>query len=170
MGNWAITWAFDFLLYPLVISTYGLLWGAPIMTFFSFLICYISILFYDGTKKDWLGIETIKSLEDFSPIKAPKDGIARLIISIINTVGKFTAWIMKKSDAIAMIILSIKFDPFITVVHIRHGSHQYNGLSKRDWKVFITSLIIGNLYWSLAVFMGITVFEALWKFAVNLVS
>ena len=168
LGNWAITWAFDFLLYPFVISTYGLLIGAPVMTFLSFLICYASILFYDGTKRDWLGIETIKGLEEFNSLPIPNYVIGKIFVSIINAVGNATAWVMKKSDALAMVILSIKFDPFITVIHIRHGAHQYNGLSKRDWKVFLVSLLIGNAYWTLAVYMGITLFEVLWRFGAGL--
>lgn len=93
------------------------------------------------------------------PLSIPKNSVAKIIVVILNGVGKATSWLMKKSDTILMVILSIKFDPFITVVHIRHGAHQYNGLSWRDWKVFIASLIIGNVYWALAVYMGITLFE-----------
>ncbi len=161
LGNLAITWAFDFILYPFVIVKYGLLIGAPIMTVFSFLICYTIILFYDFTKKDWLGIETLKGLEEFAPKAVPKNLFGRLLVTVFNFVGEWTAWFMRKSDILLMIILSIRFDPFITVVHIRHGAHQYNGLSKRDWKVFIISLIIGNTYWALAVYMGITIVEAI---------
>lgn len=159
LGNWAITWGFDFVLYPFVISQYGVIYGALIMLFFSFTICYATILFYDGTRRDWLGIETIKGIKDFVPLSIPKNSVAKIIVVILNGVGKATSWLMKKSDTILMVILSIKFDPFITVVHIRHGAHQYNGLSWRDWKVFIASLIIGNVYWALAVYMGITLFE-----------
>lgn len=133
------------------------------MTLFSFLLCYSLILFYDWAKKDWIGLETLKEIEDFESKPLPDNQIGKIVISIINIIGELSAWVMKKSDAILLIVLSIKFDPFITVLHIRHGAHQYNGLSKRDWKVFITSLIIGNVYWTLAVYMGITLVEAIWK-------
>ncbi len=55
--------------------------------------------------------------------------------------------------------------PFL-VTYMRHGAHQYNGLSKRDWWIFITSTVIGNVYWTLAVYMGITLVEKLWQLAV----
>ncbi len=162
LGNWAMTWAFDFVLYPFVIAKYGLILGTPLLTILSFIICYATILFYDYSKKDWLGIETLKSLKEFIPRPLPKNIIGKLIVSIINWIGKYSAWLMKKSDVVLMILLSIRFDPFITVVHIRHGAHQFNGLSKRDWKVFMTSLIIGNAYWALAVYMGISIVEIIW--------
>ncbi len=166
-GKWAISWAFDFLLYPVVLSTYGILVGGVVMTFLSFLLCYGLILFYDGTKKDWLGIETLKEIEDFKPRPLPENEFKRSIIKIINYIGEISAWIMKKSDAVLLIFLSIKFDPFITVIHIRHGAHQFNGLSKRDWKIFITSIIIGNAYWTLAVYLGITIVQAIWNFIIK---
>ena len=169
LGNWAETWAFDFVLYPFAISVYGILFGGLILTLLSFIVCYAKILFYDGTKKDWLGIETLKGIEDFVPKPVPKNGMGRLLIPIINSIGNISAWLMKKSDAFLMVVLSVKFDPFVTVIHIRHGSHQYNGLSKRDWRVFITSLIIGNVYWTLAVYMGITLAEAGWRYLTALI-
>lgn len=164
LGNWLITWCFDFLLYPFVIARSGIIYGGFIMTFLSFIICYLSILFYDGTKKDWLGIETIKSVEEFQPKKLPSFFLYRYATQIFNLIGFTLAFLMKKSDLLLMIVLSIKFDPFITVLHIRHGSHQYNGLSARDWKVFLISLLIGNIYWTLAVYMGISLFELVFNY------
>ena len=58
---------------------------------------------------------------------------------------------------------SIKYDAFITTAYMRHGSHQFNGLTKRDWKIFGLSLFISNLYWTLASFMGVTLIEYAWK-------
>ncbi|MEI8230471.1 MAG: hypothetical protein WCG83_05055 [Candidatus Peregrinibacteria bacterium] len=168
LGNWAITWAFDFLLYPYVIFRFGLFYGAPLMTFLSFLICYATILFYDATKKDWLGIETIKGIREFIPKEVPESGIGRMVIKIGNRIGKWSSWLLKRSDAFLMVVLSIKFDPFITVIHIRHGAHQFNGLTKRDWKIFLLSLLIGNAYWTLTVLMGITLVEAVWQFVVKI--
>ena len=162
-GKWALSWAFDFILYPFILALFGFFGGTVIMTILSFIVSYGLILFYDRTKKDWLGIETLKEIEDFIPRQIPECGISKYWTSIINLVGESSAWLMKKSDTFLLVVLSIKFDPFITVIQIRHGAHQYNGLSKRDWKIFITSVIIGNLYWAIAVFMGITLAEALWK-------
>jgi hypothetical protein len=32
-------------------------------------------------------------------------------------------------------------------------------MNNRDWKIFIGSLILGNAYWTLACYMGITLVE-----------
>lgn len=168
LGNWLITWTFDFILYPTILAIYGLVTGTLLMTVLSFIVCYITILFYDGTKKDWLGIETVKEIKNFVPRGLSNLKLLNFFILTFNHIGEFASWIMKKSDVFFMIALSIKFDPFITVIHIRHGAHQYNGLSKRDWIVFITSLIIGNLYWALAVYLGITIFDYFWKFFLSI--
>lgn len=118
------------------------------MLFLSFVICYATFLFYDWSKKDWLGIETIKGLREYEGRRKT---------------GKFVSWILRQSMPLALFILSIKFDPFITTVYLRPGAHNYAGLSQRDWKIFISSLLIGNGYWTLASFMGITIFEWAWK-------
>jgi hypothetical protein len=65
-----------------------------------------------------------------------------------------------------MLYLSIKEDAFRAVIYMRHGSHQYNGMSRRDWKIFLASLMIANVYWTLAAYMGISVVEWLWKVVV----
>lgn len=153
-ANWVMVWTFDFILYPFVIYIYGILWGGLVMMILSFLVCYATIIFYDWAEKDWIGIETLKGIKKLEPK---------------NSIGKYLTKLIRKSDSLAMIILSIQFDPFITVTYLRHGAHQYNGLSKRDWKIFITSLIISNVYWTLAAFMGITLVEALWRLIVEFV-
>jgi hypothetical protein len=142
--NWMITWGFDLILYPSVIYFFGILWGSIIMIALSFLICYATIIFYDITKKDWIGIESIKGLKELNPDSRTK---------------KLVSWIAKKSDPVALVLLSIHFDPFITVAYMRHGAHKYNGLSKRDWVIFIISLAIGNLYWIFAVVMGLSIIQ-----------
>ena len=40
---------------------------------------------------------------------------------------------------------------------------KFNGMGKREWIIFTGSLIIGNAYWTLACYMGITLFEWVWK-------
>lgn len=150
LANWAMTWGFDFGIYPFVIYTYGILWGGLVMTALSFLVCYATILFYDWAKKDWIGIETLKGIRE-SDSK--------------NMIGKIGAWIMRKGDLAVMLFLSINFDPFITVAYMRQGANHFQGLSARDWKIFIASLVIGNAYWTLAVYMGITLVQLLWQYA-----
>ena len=148
LANWLLNWGFNFLLYPFFIYIFGPLYGGLIMVGLSFILCYALILFYDWTKKDWIGIETLKGVKELNPQKKS---------------GKFISWLAKKGDPAVLIFLSIKFDPFVTVAYMRHGAHKYNGMSKRDWLIFMCSLIIGDIYWVTTVYMGITIFGLLWK-------
>lgn len=133
------TLAFDYFLYPFIIYKFGILRGGVAMTALSFIACFLTMKFYDWSKRDWLGIEAIKSLKEYKG----------------NTkAGHLISRIMKKGDLAAFLFLSLYYDPFITTAYMRHGA--YNGMSKRDWKIFIGSLILGNAYWTLACFMGIT--------------
>ena len=115
------------------------------MTIISAIVCYATLKFYDWSKKDWLGIETVKSLKGY-------DGSKRI--------GRITAWALRKSDPLVFLFLSIKFDPFITTAYLRKG--QFSGMSKRDWKIFIGSLLFSNAYWTLTCYIGITLFEWGW--------
>jgi len=117
------------------------------MTLLSFLICWATLLFYDWAKKDWLGIETIKALKDY----AGDSYFARAL-----------QWAVKKGDAALLVILSVWTDPFVTVAYLRQGAHQYNGLSARDWRIFMLSLIIGNGLWSVTLFTGMSAAEYAW--------
>lgn len=146
LANWLMVNGFNLLLYPYIIWKLGILNGGLAMTILSFLVCYATILFYDWSKKDWLGIETIKSIKEYEGNKS---------------IGRFTAWIMKKSDPVIFLFLSLKFDPFITTAYMRHG--KFNGMSKRDWSIFMGSLVVSNVYWTLACFMGVTLLEWGWQ-------
>jgi hypothetical protein len=148
LGNSLIANGFDYVLYPWVIWTLGPLHGAAMMTVLSFLICWATLLFYDWAKKDWLGIETIKQLKEYR-------GASRL--------ARVLGWAAAKGDAALLVILSVWTDPFVTVAYLRQGAHQYNGMSARDWKIFMLSLAIGNAYWSVALFTGISAAEYAWS-------
>lgn len=148
LGNWLMVYGFDFVLYPYVLYKYGTTQGWIIMTIASFLLCLLTLWFYDWSKKDWIGLETIKSLRD--------DGQK-------SELGKMTAWALQKSDPVILIFLSLKFDPLITALYMRKGASQFNGLSGRDWKIFGTSLVISNFYWGLMVLAGIDIFQWIWE-------
>lgn len=56
-----------------------------------------------------------------------------------------------------LLSISIKENAFITMIYLRNGSHQYNGMARRDWRNFLASLAIANIYWTLAAYMRISV-------------
>ena len=118
------------------------------MTFLAAVINILCLKIYDWSKRDWLGIETLKEMKGYK-------GKSRLMW--------FMSGMLKKSDLAAFFILSIKEDAFIAMVYLRHGSHQYNGMSARDWRIFLASLAVANVYWTLASYMGISLVEWAWK-------
>jgi hypothetical protein len=138
--------AFDYLLYPFVIFKLGILKGGIVMTFLAFIANIITMTFYDWSKRDWLGIEAIKELKTYSGNRMMR---------------RFTSWILKRSSPVIFLFLTLRYDAFTTTAYLRHG--KFNGMSKRDWTIFMGSLIISNAYWTLACYMGITLFEWGWK-------
>lgn len=140
-ANAVMVYGFDFLLYPYVIYHYGALHGGLIMALASFAICLLAFRLYDWLQRDWLGIEAIKRLK-----QGGEGRFARVL-----------SWALKKGDPAVLVLLSIKFDPFIATLYLRNGA--YNGLSARDWRVFLSSFAIANAYWIAAIVLGITVVE-----------
>ena len=154
LTNQIIDYAFDFILYPFIIWQFGLVYGFIIMVPLSFVACYLTILLYDWLKRDWLTIETIKEIKEYEGN---------------NRAFRFLSKILRKSDMLACCVLSIKYDPFITSIYMRHGAHTYDGMSRRDWKIFITSLLIGNAYWSIVTFAGVSIimnFKQIWDYLI----
>ena len=138
-------YAFDYALYPLVIYRLGPVFGGMLMAMLSLLDCLLLLRFYDWLKRDWLGIELIKGLRLYS-------GPSR---------WKFaTAWLLGRGDAVAFVVLSLRFDPFITTAYLRHGA--YNGLTRRDWRIFLGSVVLSNVAWTFVCFGGIAAFRRLW--------
>lgn len=145
--NAGVMYGFDWGLYPFIIWMMGPLVGGIIMTLLSVIFDLIIIYWYDKSKQDWLGIEAIKGFKEGS------GGTKK---------EKLLRWIMNRSDKLLVVLLSLKLNPFNVVLYMRHGANEYNGMSARDWKIFVVSTIVGNLYWTLVMFGGITAMEAIW--------
>lgn len=147
--NQAIDYAFNYALYPFVIYRLGVFSGGAGMAVLSFAVCLLCLWFYDWSKRDWLGIEAIKSMKSY-------EGASYL--------GRMFAGLMQKGEPMAIVVLSVKFDPFITMLYLRDGA--FNGMSRRDWRIFLTSCLISNAYWILACYMGISLVEWLWQVSI----
>ncbi|MBI4066020.1 hypothetical protein HY412_02430 [Candidatus Kaiserbacteria bacterium] len=128
---------FDYGLYPAVIAWWGAVTGGLVMTVFSAFICYLYILFYDWSKKDWFGLELLKRV---------RDGEEKS-----SQIARFIQRTTRKNDWAAFLVLSVYTDPFVTAMYLRHGVEKYNGLSSRDWKVFWSSVLVANLWWTVVV-------------------
>lgn len=147
-----INYSFDFVLYPFVLYNLGVVVGFFTMMFLSFLFCWGYFIIYDYLKRDFLGIEFSK--EKMSSIIASEDSVGLKLLLVR---------VLRKSRAFLFVFLSIYFDPFVAVAFERKGNFAYNGLSARDWRLFILSLIISNGFWSTTVFAGLSFFEFLFK-------
>lgn len=148
-ANFAMTEGFDFILYPAVLAFFGLVRGAAIMWVLSFLVCYGTIVFYNWSKTDWLGIEMVKeTIHEEHP----------------SWFVRALAWANRKGRWVMLVFLSITTDPFICVVYMRHRSHGYHKMNKRDWVVFMLSFIVSNLWWTSVVFTGLTLGQILFAF------
>jgi len=142
--NWLFVNSFDWVLYPYVIWQCGLLVGGVTMSILSLIVCYATLLAYDWSKKDWLGLELLKEVREYNGGRK---------------VGRVVSWVLSRGQWAILVFLSIKYDPFITVAYMRHGANQYNGMSHRDWKIFLSSWGIANLMWSVSVFTGVSFIE-----------
>ncbi len=134
--NKTINWTFEFVLYPLVIARLGLIIGGSVMTILSFVLSYLMLLGYTWSKRDWLGIETLKNLREHSGA---------------NRWQKYMAQVMRRGNWLAFIFLSVFSEPVVTTLYMRRGAHEYNKLDRSDWQIFVASTLISNFFWTLGV-------------------
>lgn len=155
-----LDFAFDYMLYPFVIFQLGIVYGGLAMCLLSVLICLFIVYAYDFLEKDLLGIETAKELvEEF--FKEEEDEAKK---SWRKTGKKFLSWVFHKNKVGQFIFLSLHFDPLITTIYMRPGYHLYNGLSRRDWKIFWGSAFVSNAWWTIIAFTGVSVVEGIIRF------
>jgi hypothetical protein len=147
-----INYSFDFLLYPFVLYQLGVGVGFFTMMFLSFLFCWGYFIIYDYLKRDFLGIEFSKEKMNAIINSTDKTGFKLLLVKVL-----------RKSKILLFVFLSIYFNPFVAVAFNRKGNFAYNGLSARDWRLFILSVIISNGFWATTVFAGLSFFEFLYK-------
>ena len=152
--NMAINWVLDPLVVLLLNRNIGGMRGFALtwvlLAAMSFFVCYLLLLFYDWSKKDWLGIEAVKTLKTLKELEG--SSFKRMIAKIIQ-----------RGDAFAVIALSIIFDPFIVIAYVRHGANQYNGLTKKDWKIFFISILISNGWETVILYGGLEGIKQVFK-------
>jgi len=134
---------FDFTLYPAVIAWLGTVIGGLSMTAFSALMCFLYLKFYDWSKRDWLGFELLKRARDGEEKR--------------GRITRFVQQIAQKGDWLAFLALSLYTDPFETTVYMRQGAEAYNGLSRRDWKIFWASVLAANLWWTILMTFAVAI-------------
>ena len=149
----SLNYVLDYGLYPFIIYKFGLTFGFIISIFLSAGYCLAEVIIYDWLKKDWLGIEAIKELVTEFFIELEEEARE----SWKRKGKRMLSWLFHKNSFGPFIFLSLKFDPMITTLYLRKGSHEYNNLSLRDWKIFWGSVLVSNVYWTLVSFTWISV-------------
>lgn len=144
----ALNLSFTYLAYPFAVWRLGLVRGGMVMTALSVALHYLAISLYARSGKDWFGLEALKNR-----IGMMEGG---------GKAGRFMAWALKKSGPLALIVLSVKFDPFITTVCLRREG--FHGLDLRDRLIFLTSAAIGNGYCIFLTFGGGRLIKHLQRF------
>jgi hypothetical protein len=141
---------FNYWIYIPIIAIFGLITGGILMSLASFAICYFILLFYDWSKTDWLGIELLKEANygpDFLHRMSNQSKITQILWWPFHQIFKLVCWAQNKGGIAAFFVLSVYTDPFMTTIFLRR--EKFSGLSRRDWMIFIGSVILGNFYWTL---------------------
>ncbi len=144
---------FDYVLYPIVMwytSTYYGSWllGALIMTLASIPLNWFQVRLYDAAKVDFFSLEALKAFEAEDSPDATRW-------------QRFQNWIkrrMRQSKIFAFLVLSWN-DPFYVVVYFRHHEQAFQGMTKRDWLIFMAATVVANGYWIVLVLLGIETVE-----------
>jgi len=132
-------YGFDYALYPVVIWKLGPWIGGAIMALASLVFCLLLLRLYDRLGRDWLGLEFVKNLRHY-------DGPSRW--------RRTLAWLVTRGDLAAFVILSVKYDPFITTTYLRREA--YSGMTRRDWHIFLASWFVANGLWIAFCYGGIS--------------
>lgn len=134
--NLGVSYLFYYVVYPFAIWKLGVAAGGAAMFALSSALCYAALCYYDRHGADWFGIELLKE---------------RLTAKGRTMAPGRNAWMLAQiSRPLALVGLSIKFDPFVTTICMRRDMERQGrqcGMSGGDWAVFAGSVLIGNGYW-----------------------
>jgi hypothetical protein len=171
------SWLFDNPLYIAMIAIYGPLRGGAIMTFFSLLICLVTLFVYERMQIEWTGVDVIDDLRERGlrhadriscreRHKTLRELSSRVFFFIPTKIFVFAMWLLQKyGDIAGFFIFSILEDAFYTTAYLRHG--RFDGLKTKDYLVFLSSVLFSNGYWILRNWGLITVFLLVWRFSLH---
>ena len=114
----------------------------------SALFCWLYMVFYDWAKRDWFGFEALKELRE---------------METTGVFGRLFRRALRFGDVLAFFALSIYHDPFMVTVYFRNKGHEHGGLTQRDWRIFWTSVVVSNAYWTLRWTVIFELIRILWE-------
>lgn len=141
-ANYLIIPGFKWSFYSAVIWHLGLVQGAGVMWALSFLVCYATMRFYNWSKTDWLGIETLKNIRERGA-----EGENRFC--------RIWGRTLSKGNPVALLILSVTSNAFLCTVYMR-SAYEYKIMTRRDWEIFSVSFVLSNTFRTAIVFSGLT--------------
>ena len=157
---------FDHVLYPVVLAWLGNLAGGAVMTLASMLICAAILAFYEHGKIDWLGVDAVEAVKEHGEGWVRRLDYSHWTIRLVAWLPSRTflivLWAINKSDIWAFIALSLYEDAFKTTAFLRKG--KFDRFGRKDALIFIASLVISNVYWTIRWSIILEVFVRSFKF------
>jgi hypothetical protein len=145
--RWASNHSFDYVLYPVVLLWLGNNLGGVVLTVLATILNVLVIKAYDWSKVDWFWIEKIKHAGELKGHEGWKAHFFNFV---------------QKNKILTFLILCLD-DPVTVTLYFREGSYRYNGMSKRDWKIFLAANVVSNLYWIVGWVAIIGLFQKIWQ-------
>lgn len=124
----------DYVVYPLVLIKLGYWTGFIVMVVVTGLENFAMLLLYFKMKIDWLGYDYVDSIKKWAETK--------------KGIKKWLGYSIKKSDFLIFLLLSTLRDAFETTAYFRHN---FALKRQKEISIFLGSLVLGNIYWSLGV-------------------
>lgn len=135
---------YDYGIYTAVIAKFGVIIGGAIMMVASFFLDLMTLRLYHQSKSDIFGLEAIKALREAEP----------------KSLGeRITKWGLQKSRGILFLVLSLISNPFVVTAYLGQRTEQFDGMHGRDWLIFLSSFLLGQLFWILAITGTIKLFQ-----------
>lgn len=152
---------FDWLVYGSINAYAVLTYGPSVGSFITFCVmapvsafmCSLYLRAYDWSKTDWFGFEALKSARD-------DEGTHTGVLM------RFLKKIIRMGNVPAFFVLSVTADPFMTVLYLRKGERQYDGLTLRERRIFWASVLVSNGYWTLRWTAIVEFARLLWSLAI----
>ncbi len=147
------TYLYDYVVVSFLLVYLGFVKGMVSVMILSVLVDFGTLKFYDWFKKDWLALETLKDLQYKK-----------------NFWGRLFTFVRDKSTFVTVVVLSLTSNAFIVTAYMRKGSFQYNGLTQRDWNIFLASSLLTNLYWVFLIAGGIEIIKYSYQVIINFIK
>ncbi len=161
---------YDYPVWLLLVGWFGEINGSIIASAGAFALCLAVLIWYQKRGIDWLGVNILEEIKERADVWAGKlDNHPAWYVRFCTYAPvrflKAAVWLLKENDFTAFILLSFWKDSFVTTAFLRHG--RFGKLEKRDYMIFITSTVIGCLWWSVFAIAILKALQFVWKVLVG---